>query len=102
MNIIIELVIAAVVFCLIELFFNVAFKEHKKNIYKEIKSDEAKFSNYNTRKWTDIIDNEVWNHVIDSALEKRRLVDSGLYSEREFSELCHLLPAFKLEACLTN
>lgn len=41
-----------------------------------------------SHKWTDIIDDYVWDCVFSALDEHARLVKSGLYTENEYTELC--------------
>lgn len=41
-----------------------------------------------SHKWTDIIDDAVWDGVFNALDEKARLVNSGLYSALEYEQLC--------------
>lgn len=41
-----------------------------------------------SHKWTDIIDDAVWDSVFSALDERTRLVGSGLYSESDYTTLC--------------
>ena len=51
----------------------------------------------NTAKWTEIIASEAIDHFLDAVIEKRRLVESGLYTEREYQELCDFTGFFSTD-----
>lgn len=51
----------------------------------------------NTKKWTDIIDSIAIDHFLDAVEERRRLVDTGLYTAHEFSELCDFTGTFSCD-----
>lgn len=78
-------IIAVITFIKIKRYKKVQAAKESKIAVEE--TDQKKLT-YNTKKWTDVIDSIVWDHVINSVIEKRRLVGSGLFSEQEFSELC--------------
>lgn len=50
-----------------------------------------------SHKWTDIIDDAVWDNVFDALDEKARLVNSGLYTEGEYSQLCSFTGKFSCD-----
>ena len=51
----------------------------------------------NTAKWTDIIANEAIDHFLEAVEEKRRLVDTGLYTYSEYEELCDFTGFFSCD-----
>lgn len=51
----------------------------------------------NTAKWTDIIANEAIDHFLEAVEERRRLVDTGLFTNSEYEELCDFTGFFSCD-----
>ena len=47
--------------------------------------------------WTDIIDSQIWDSVMNALSEHNRLVNSGLYTENEYKELCSFTHTFSCD-----
>lgn len=50
-----------------------------------------------THKWTDVISDIAIDNFLEAIEEKRRLVDTGLYSYEEYNELCDFTGTFSCD-----